>query len=187
MSNRYSQIVILCEDIQQESFIRRFLKKAHGIQDHLLRVIRAPRSTVSGEQFVRNNYANELKALRQRQHRAKTTLIVAIDADNKEIHDIVQTLNTSCINAGIAQTATTDNVAFIIPKRNIETWIDYLSGKEEKTTKTYNKLSKESECQPAVEKLHDLCKKNVTPPPDFPDSLATACSEYRKVKDGFSA
>lgn len=187
MSNRYSKIIILCEDIQHEVFVRRFLKKAHGIQDNReLIVIRNPdKSKDSKEQYVREKFPVQLKTLRQRH--AKTTLIVVTDADNKEITERAQTLNTACSDAGIEPRSLKDNVAFIIPKRNIESWIDYLNGKEEQTKKVYNKLSKkESECQPAIEKLYDICQQKTTPP-DFPDSLASACREYRKVKSGFSA
>jgi hypothetical protein len=185
MSKRYSQIVILCEDTQQESFIRRFLKKAHGIQPNLLRVKKNPKSKGSGEQFVRNNYPEELKALRQRQHRANTTLIVAIDADTSDTILIRETLNAACSDAGIEPNISKDNVAFVIPKRNIESWITWLNGGKVDETTAYPKLTNQSECQPAVEKLHDLCQQK-TAPPDFPESLAAACIEYRKVKNGFS-
>ena len=188
MSNRCSQIIILCEDKQQDSFIRRFLKKAHGIQPHNLKVIPYPASGKgSGEQFVRNNYPNELKALRSRQHRAKTTLIVAIDADKSETKDIVETLNSACTEKGIEPKNDQDNVAFVIPKRNIETWITWLSGTEVNENTPYEKLQKnESRCQPAVEKLYDLCKQNATQT-DCPESIRAVCLEYRKVKAGFSA
>jgi hypothetical protein len=188
MSKRCSQIVILCEDRQTDSFIRRFLKKAHSIQAHSLRVLAYPREgDGSGEQFVRNNYPNELKALRNRQHRSNTTLIVAIDADDKKTSERIVQLNTACSDAGIKPNTANDNVAFVIPKRNIETWIHYLNGKKVDETTPYPKFKdNEASCQPAVEKLHELCQQKITPP-DFPDSLASACLDYQKVKRGFSA
>lgn len=185
MSKRSSQIVILCEDTQQESFIRRFLKKAHKVESNLLRVRKNPGGKGSGEQFVRNNYPNELTALRRRQHRASTTLIVAIDADTSDTRKIKETLNAACSDAGIKPGSANDNVAFVIPKRNIETWINWLNGTEVNEQKAYPKLANQSDCQPAVEKLHALCANNATPP-DVPESLASACIEYRKVKSGFS-
>jgi hypothetical protein len=186
MSNRSSQIVILCEDTQQESFIRRFLKKAHGIQSSLLRVSKNPSGKGSGEQFVRSRFPNELKALRQRQHRASTTLIVAIDADTSDTTQIRETLNAACAESGIESNTDRDNVAFVIPNRNIETWITWLNGQPVDETTAYPKLPNESTYQPAVEKLFDICSQNAAPP-DFPQSLADACVEYRKVKTGFSA
>jgi len=186
MSKRCSQIVILCEDTQQESFIRRFLKKAHGIQSSLLRISKNPSGKGSGEQFVRNNYPNQLKALRQRQHRANTTLIVAIDADTSDTTQIRETLNTACSAAGIEPDTAKEHVAFVIPKRNIETWITWLNSEKVDEATAYPKLPNESGCQPAIEKLHNLCAQNTTPP-DCPESLASACIEYRKVKSGFSA
>jgi hypothetical protein len=184
MSNRYSQIVILCEDTQQESFIRRFLKKAHGIQPNLLRVVKNPGGKGSGEQFVRNRYPHELKTIRRRH--AMSTLITAIDADTKKRNEIIQSLDAVCAEAGIEPNTDRDNVVFVIPKRNIETWITWLNGQPVDETTAYPKLPNESACQPAVEKLHELCQQK-TIPPDFPESLASACLEYRKVKSGFSA
>lgn len=187
MSKRYSKIVILCEDKQTDSFIRRFLKKAHNIQAHDLTVQPYPSGKGSGEQFVRKRYANELNALRQRQHRANTALIVAIDADTSNITQIKETLKAACSDIGIESNTDKDNVAFVIPKRNIETWITWLNGNDVDENKSYTKLQKkESGCQLAVEKLYVLCQQSVTPP-DFPESLATACVEYRKVKIGFSS
>lgn len=184
MSNRSSQIVILCEDTQQESFIRRFLKKAHGIESNLLRVVKNPGGKGSGEQFVRKCYPIELNAMRRRN--AKTTLIAAIDADLIETSERIRQLNTACKEAGIEPTLSKDNIAFVIPKRNIETWITWLNGQSVDETTPYPKLSNESDCQPAVEKLYDLCTQNIALP-DVPDSLAKACIEYHKVKRGFSA
>jgi hypothetical protein len=179
--------MILCEDKQTDSFIRRFLKTAHGIQTHDLRVLPYPREGKGcGEDFVKKHYAGELIKLRTRQHRANTALIVAIDADIKEISERIQELNAACTDASIEPNTNKNNVAFVIPKRNIETWIHYLNGKEVDETTPYPKFNKnEASCQPAVEKLHDLCQQKITPP-DFPESLTAACIEYRKVKNGFS-
>jgi len=183
MSNRYSQIVILCEDTQQESFIRRFLKKAHGIQPNLLIVVKNPGGKGSGEQFVRNRYPHELKAIRRRH--AMLTLITAIDADTKERNEIIRSLDAVCAGSGIEPNTDRDNVALVIPKRNIETWITWLNGQPVDETTAFPRLPNESACQPAVEKLYDLCTQNDTPP-NIPDSLAKTCIEYRKVKSGFS-
>lgn len=184
MSNRTSQIVILCEDTQQESFIRRFLKKAHGIESNLLRVVKNPGGKGSEEQFVRKCSPIELNAMRRRN--AKTTAIAAIDADLTETSERIRQLNIACKRAGIEPTISNDNVASVIPKRNIGTWIAWQNGQSVDETTAYPGLSNESDCQPAVEKLYDHCTQNITLP-DFPDSLAKACVEYHKVKRSFSA
>ncbi|MEI6421241.1 MAG: hypothetical protein WCP55_03425, partial [Lentisphaerota bacterium] len=83
MSNKPSQFIILCEDKLQESVIRRFLKKGWDIQERLIRRSHYPNGAGSGEQHVRNKYANELRAYRSRS--ASTVLLVVIDADTKSV------------------------------------------------------------------------------------------------------
>ncbi|MBC1222176.1 hypothetical protein GNF10_06275 [Nostoc sp. UCD121] len=60
MNRRRVQIVILCEDKQQEVFARHFLKKRGFILDRNLRIEICPKG--AGEQFVRKRYPAEVKA-----------------------------------------------------------------------------------------------------------------------------
>lgn len=179
MSNRCSLIIILCEDRQQDSFIRRFLKKAHGLQPHSIRTVINPAGKGSGEQFVRKEYPHQLQSIRQRH--ANTILIVATDADISETTTIINKLNNACTKSEIEPATDIDNVVFVIPKRNIETWISFLNGNSVNEDSVYGKLPYESECQPAVNTLHNMCKSGNTPD-DFPESLIATCREYRKVK-----
>ena len=66
--SRRVQLVLLCEDKQQEAFARRFLK-ATGWETHAMRVEKAPVGRGAGEQFVRERFARELKAHRTRSAR----------------------------------------------------------------------------------------------------------------------
>jgi hypothetical protein len=60
MSQRRVQIVILCEDRQQEVFARYFLKK-RGFTG-LFRANICPEGSQAGEQYVRTHYPEEVKA-----------------------------------------------------------------------------------------------------------------------------
>jgi len=179
MSNKSSQIIILCEDTQQEVFVRRFLKKAKNIDGKMLRVVKNPSGKGSGEQFVRKEFPAQLTALRTR--RAKTDLIVVIDADLSEVALIKQKLETACSQSNIEQRNASDRVSFIIPKRNIETWIQFLDGSETNEILVYQKSQKESNCKSAVDHLYKLCLS-----PDstlgFPPSLLDACQEYKRLE-----
>lgn len=79
MSQRRVQIVILCEDRQQEVFARHFLKK-RGFTG-LFRTKICPPGSQSGEQYVRSQYPVEVKAYRQNRNRVSIALVVLIDAD----------------------------------------------------------------------------------------------------------
>jgi hypothetical protein len=66
MSQRRVQIVILCEDRQQEVFARYFLKKRGFTLDRNIRIKISAKG--AGEQFVRESYAAEVKALRSKNY-----------------------------------------------------------------------------------------------------------------------
>ncbi len=178
MSKKSSQVIILCEDTQQECFVRRFLFTASGIEGKMLRVVKNPSGKGSGEQFVRKEFPNQLIALRGRH--AKTDLIVVIDADISEVSSIKSKLNSSCSELNITQRNDTERVAFIIPKRNIETWIHYLNGNEVNEQSVYPKQQKESDCQSAVDYLYEICCDGQRQT-DLPESLLDACREYKKL------
>ncbi|MEQ9355381.1 hypothetical protein [Coleofasciculus chthonoplastes] len=67
MSQRRVQIVILCEDRQQEVFARHFLKK-RGFNG-IFRAKICPPGRQSGEQYVRTQYPVEVKTYRQNRNR----------------------------------------------------------------------------------------------------------------------
>lgn len=75
-----SRVIILAEDQRQQTLIRRYLH-LKGLSFHQLRFSTLPHGESSGEQWVRQNYPNEVGALRRRQAKAQTGLIVVIDAD----------------------------------------------------------------------------------------------------------
>jgi hypothetical protein len=85
MSQRRVQIVILCEDRQQEVFARYFLKK-RGFTG-LFRTKICPIGSQSGEQYVRTQYPVEVKAYRQNKNQVSIGLVVLIDADTGTLQD----------------------------------------------------------------------------------------------------
>ncbi len=60
MSIRRVKIVLLCEDSQHEAFARRFLK-GMGWNTRELRVEKSPSASGSAEQWVREEFPNELR------------------------------------------------------------------------------------------------------------------------------
>ena len=82
---KYTQVVILCEDLQQSVFARTFLIEC-GVEPNRIRVAPLPKQG-AGESFVKREYPNEVKRFRQRAHRMHIGLIVMIDADNRSVQD----------------------------------------------------------------------------------------------------
>ena len=178
MSKRRVKIVVLCEDSQHEAFIRRFLK-GMGWDTRVIRVEKSPSALGAAEQWVREKFAYELMAYRQRRQRAASALMTMIDADKKDVLDRINEFEKTCNAQQIAFRTDDEAVAIAVPKRNIETWIHYLDGNtvDENRSKPYPKLERARNCKPAVDRLVQLCKTTGLPS-DTPQALLMACDEY---------
>lgn len=176
MSQRRVQIVILCEDRQQEVFARHFLKK-RGFTGTIRTKI-CPRG--AGEQFVRESYAAEVKAFRSRNY-LSGMLIVLIDADTKTVEERLKQLNDSLIEDSQESRKSDESIAIFVPKRNIETWIHYLQGETVDEEIVYAKFTNnESACKPYVEKLVNQCSQGSLAV-NVPLSLQVACREFPRI------
>ena len=176
MSHRRVRIVILCEDLQHEAFIRRFLK-GMGWNTRELRVEKSPKARGAATQWVIGRFPHELQVYRQRKARAASTLITMIDADVKGLSERINEFEHECESKKIPFRGPDEAVVIAIPKRNIETWIHYLNGEIVNEEREYPKLGKERNCQPAVNTLVEMCKRTAIVP-DVLNSLSAACGEY---------
>ena len=170
-----AQVIVLCEDKQQSVFVRRFLKRRTG---HRIAVVSAPTGKGSGEQFVRERYPQELRALRKAT--VNTVLVVMIDGDTTGAEKRVTQLHESCRQLGIPPRTPHDRVAITIPTRSIETWLRYLDGDTVSETTRYPKLDRPSDCKAHVHTLADMCSRRRLRQP-APPSLIAACEEYGRV------
>lgn len=87
LSKHPSEVVILAEDERHRNFVQHYLK-GRGFRNDALRFEPLPVGRGCGEQWVRERYANAVKAYRQRAARAKSALVVAIDADVNEVENV---------------------------------------------------------------------------------------------------
>jgi hypothetical protein len=115
-----SLVVVLAEDRRQQEFIRRFLTRLYSPRQ--IRLAPLP-SGGSGEQWVRKHYSIEVKAFRTRAAKAKTALIVAIDADTGTVDTRQRQLAAILDSAEIKPRLIAEPIVYLIPKRNVETWI----------------------------------------------------------------
>jgi hypothetical protein len=181
MSKRFAEIVILCEDRQQEVFVRRYL---HGLgySNRRIRVAPYPAGRGSGEQFVRQNYPKEVKELRRRAKHLHVGLVVVIDADTSTVPQRLQQLDAELQQSGLSPRADDERIALLVPRRNIETWIHYLLGNPVDEDTVYPKLPRESDCQPAVARLLAIRSSGWQLPDDCPPSLREGCAELRRLE-----
>ena len=171
-------IILLCEDSQTDSFVRRFLRhrKIHGRDIHTLPL---PGGRQSGEQWVRKSFPCQLKAIRRRQ---RAVLLVVIDADTTTTHARRTQLDRECRLQKVAPRSPDDPVMVIVPRRNIETWFHFLeSSSSVDETARYPKLNRQSGCHRLADELYRICHERQALPRNAPPSLRDACGEYPRL------
>ncbi|MEH2026452.1 hypothetical protein [Nostoc sp.] len=179
MTQNRVQIVILCEDLQQQVFASHFLKRrGFNIHPKNLTIRTSPKGKGAGEQFVRNHYAAEVKAYRRKNYRSGM-LVVLIDADNETVKATLKELDNALIENSQELRKPDEKIAIFVPKRNIETWIHYLQGETVDEETEYSKSNNESACKPSVENLVNQCYQGLEE--NAPPSLQAACEELQRL------
>lgn len=182
MAKRRVTLVILCEDLQQEVFTRRYFMSRFGLGERDIRVERNIKGKGSGEQYVRQNYPQEVRSYRSKSpHLSSLRLVVVIDADTDTVKQRMSKLDMELANHGQQHRQPQEKIAVFIPKRNIETWIHYSMGEIVDEQIAYQKFTNnESACRPYVERLaRNICPAGL--PEDAPPSLHAACDELQRI------
>ena len=177
---RRVQLVVLCEDQQHETFVRRFLKKRRGWNARQVRFLAAPTGRGAGEQFVRERFPEELGGYRSNRNLVSQGLIVMLDGDNAGLKKRLRSLNDSCRSSGVDPRRNDDRVAVFVPTRNIETWLAWLDGKPVDEKKTYPKLARPKDCQRHVDELVRMCDEGALGS-SAPSALQDASKEYKRL------
>jgi hypothetical protein len=174
LSENYTEIVVLCEDRQHAVFAYRFLTK-NKVHCRRIRLKVLASGQGSGEQYVREQYPIEVAEQRKRAARLNSALIVIQDCDVRTLEQRRATMEQS------ATRGPNDRIALLFPKRNIETWIHFLTDDEAvNEVDSYPKLrGRESECHNAVDRL--ASKNEYRLSTDVPPSLRAACPEIRRI------
>ena len=179
MSGRNVQLVILCEDTQQETFIRRFLKN-NGWNTRRIRVEKGPAGRGSGEQFVRRRFPIELNAYRKKTNQVQQAVVAMIDGDNRGVTARLKELDDACRENRVEPRKPAERVAIFVPTWNIETWFAYLDGASvDETLSDYPRLKQEKLCREHVQTLSQMCNAGNLRAPASP-SLSAGCIEYNE-------
>lgn len=179
---RNVQIVLLCEDTQHETFVRRFLEEA-GWSTRRLRVEKAPGGRGSAEQFVRVQFPRELREYRRRRGAVAQALIVILDGDKKGAQRRHAELDEACQANQMDIRQLDERVLVLVPTWNIETWITYLDGQTvDEARRDYPRLPRARQCQPHIEILAAMCRDRMLREP-APPSLKSACAEYARLSE----
>jgi hypothetical protein len=177
---RVSQVVVLVEDERQQRFVRSYLKQLnYTSRDIRFEPLAGGRG--SGEAWVRARYALNVKAYRARATRARTSLVVAIDADTEDVARRTRQLEDSLSAEGLSPRTIQERIIHLIPKRNIETWI--LNGNSvDEETDFRRAPGVDDQIAVAAQALFDWTRPTAVPPPHCVPSLRSVIDELRRLE-----
>lgn len=178
MSSRTAKVIILCEGVEDYDFVRRALVRL-GWNKRLFEPRICPSGAQSGEQFVRENYARELRAQRARRG---VKLLICTDADLHEVSERARQLAASLQTAGEPQRRRDEHIALWIPRRNLETWVYlYARGPVDEAANYKHEIREEDLKAAALGWGDDLKRKSIKP--RRCRSLELALTETERIRD----
>jgi hypothetical protein len=179
MSNKNTQVCILCEDIAHFNFARRYLElKGFDTRNIIPKHNPRGRADGSGFDFVKKNYQKEVDAFHQK-NRLSYILIVIIDNDTKDhANDLYKKYNPK----------QNERILIFSPNRNIESWFHYIETldatveyKKDNEVTDYKKTYKDRKPREFAKKLKEqICASGL--PETAPSSLHHACKELSRIK-----
>lgn len=182
MAERIANIILLIEDVNQENLLRRYLQRL-GHDNRSMRPLRLPSGQGSGEQFVRERYASEVRAIRVQLNRTKACLIAMVDADAGSIDDRRQQFERALRDAGEPNRKALEPILNLIPKRNVETWILSLNSISVDEASNYRHDSRVNahSIKQAASTLFSWTRPNFVLPHICAPSLQACQLEFRRV------
>jgi hypothetical protein len=175
-----SQVILLVEDSRQEQLIRQYLSQL-GLGTHAMRIVRSPAGAGSGEQWVRTRFPKEVSACRSRH--AETKLIILIDADTNSVQARLQQLNHALDKAHVQQIKKNEEIARLVPRRNIETWILCLN--DEQVDENTDYKGRHADWSQLIRagstSLYRWTRPNAAIPPHCVPSLHAGISELQRL------
>jgi hypothetical protein len=149
-----------------------------------MRFVAYPAGAGSGEQWVRQRFAMEVEVCRRRRAHAETALIVLIDADDLLVQERLAQLDRNLDEAQAGRVRPdAEQIARLVPKRNIETWIlclnDVLVDEETDYKRTRNDWT--TLIRSGIETLYDWTRPNAQLPSSSISSLGLGVAELKRL------
>jgi hypothetical protein len=180
---RPSLVVAVVEDERHRMLIYRYLRR-RGLSSHEIRTKPSPSGQGSAEQWVRTMYAEEVRAYRIRHAKAVTALVVMIDADTDPVQNRLTQLDEALEERGLPRIGNAEQIVRLVPKRNVETWIVWLTEDAANEETDYKRTGHDwHELVPhASERLFQLTGANAALPANCIDSLRKGISELNRLQ-----
>ncbi|MBE9228044.1 hypothetical protein IQ264_21715 [Phormidium sp. LEGE 05292] len=126
------EVAILCEDIDQERFIREYLI-CRGWDDRKIKDFGNPkgRTIKNNNALIVKYYPDLIKSYRSRRNYRNIAVVVMIDADEDGLYDKMRSLHIALDetagNLNRDPRLPNEKIAIFVPARNIETWFYYIN------------------------------------------------------------
>lgn len=132
--------------------------------------------------WVLREFPRQFKACRQRSTRARTLLIVVIDADDKSIDERCRELNNTLQLGGLEPLSASEPLAVLIPKRHIETWIRAATAGGANENDDYKKPSPVGEViRKAAQRINAWARHSPEPDDSCVPSLLRALPQWQRI------
>lgn len=131
MPERVANIIVLCEDQEQQNLIRRYLGclNLKNLSQKNPRYLSTLGKDGCGSQYVRKQFPKQVAMCRGTLgKKTKCLLIVMTDADNLTVKSREQTLYGELKSVNLTAVTNDEPIVILIPKWQIETWIKCLLG-----------------------------------------------------------
>lgn len=180
VSERIAKVILLVEDLRQDALLRRYL---HRLGHQNIRAQMVPKGKGSGEQFVRERYASEVRAIRSQMTRTRACLVAMIDADTGSTDDRRRQLERALRDADQSPRTRDEPILNLIPKRNVETWILCLNSEQvdEVTDYRHDQRVDAPAIRLAAEALFSWTRPNAQLPEICVASLRDCMPEFPRI------
>jgi len=175
MPDRYTQLAVCCEDLQQRCFVYQYLT-SKGLNARRIRFRQCPAGRGGdAKHFVCMKHVEEVRAVRAKRH-LKAGVISILDADNATVAQRKAELDSALQKERQQPRQATERIGVLVPRRNIETWIHALLGEAVDEVTSYRHFrGDESSCYGAVQEFVRRCPDGMRSD-DLP-SLQDGCKE----------
>jgi hypothetical protein len=182
--DRIANKIVLAEDREQQNLVRRYLERCgHDTRNLRFEPLPAKTSGGSGEKYVRDHYAEQVRACRSSLgKKASALLIVIVDADSKTTAWRASQLSDELKAADVPALSDSEPIVVLIPKRHVETWIRALVGNAVDEVTDYKRpVPTPPEIRNAAAKLYNCTRPGANLPAGYPPSLADSIPKWQKI------
>ncbi len=182
MARRGVRLILICEDEEHERFAR-YALLGLGFGRPELRFFRSPSGRGAAEQWVRRQYATEVRAYRRKAGYQRVGLVVVIDADRRTVSEREEQLADELASAQEPARETRERVLHWTPRRHIETWVAFLCSRDVDEEMDCKRLVDSGDYRPAAESFVQIYQETTPRPAQLLESLSLALDETARLEE----